>query len=271
MIGKLIYFEITKKWRTVKYLLLGYAGIQTLLLLVIRLFFWNEGIAEELTIDIADKASQHANVISASFILTMVVFFLLAAFLGAYPFIEGIYRFERDLSGKQAYLELMIPAVSWKKVFSKLIATLCSLIVFGTVSLLSIFLFFAVNGNINGSFFEIVWMGIKEIWNDGPKVLILLLFILFSFASFYMIIFFCISIAKSFTHKNTVAIPIGILAFIVVTALISALSMQLEKVPIIEYSIMSYSSSLSTTISQVLIFIAALAGTSWLMEKRIEH
>jgi hypothetical protein len=68
-------------------------------------------------------------------------------FIGAYPFVESIYRYERDLSGKQAYLELMIPAVGWMKVLSKLIATMVGLVICGTLSLLSMFMYFMVNSN----------------------------------------------------------------------------------------------------------------------------
>jgi hypothetical protein len=262
MIGKLFCYEITKKWRSSRNLLLGYAGIQIILLFVIRVFLWNQDAANALT----DHAPKTGNM-SLSFALTMALFFTLAAFLGAYPFLEGIYRFERDVSGKQAYLELMIPAAAWKKVLSKLLATLCSLVVCGTVSLLSFFVFFAVNTNLLRTIFQ----QIRINWSDIPQIALFVVFLLFSFASFYMIIFFCISIAKSFTHKNTVAVPIGILTFIIITTLIVFLTVQVDKVPLIKYTFLDIEANLSSTIEEILLFAAAMAGTSWLMEKRIEH
>lgn len=267
MIGKLIYFELMKKWRSAKYLLLGYLGIQALTLLITRIFLWNSEIGEML---IKNGAATSSNA-SLPFVLSMILFFMLALALGAFPFIEGIYRFERDLSGKQAYLELMIPAVSWQKLLAKLVATLCSLIVCGTVSLLSMILFFLVNCKIDASLIEIIRQCLGTISKDGLQMILVLVYMLFGFASIFMIVFFCISIAKSFTHKNTVAVPIGILTFIVIIGLISALAFQLDKVPLVKFNFLELETSLSRTLADIMTFLAAMAGTSWLMEKRIEH
>jgi hypothetical protein len=215
MIGKLYCFEIMKKWRSAKYLLLGYLGIQALNLLITRIFLWNSEIAKSFTVNSSTVTSNA----SLPFVLTMILFFMLTLFLGAFPFIEGIYRFERDLSGKQAYLELMIPAVSWKKVLAKLLATLSSLVVCGTVSLLSMLIYITVN--VDSRAIEVIWENIKTL--DWLQVILVLIYMLFSFASSFMIIFFCIAIAKSFTHKNTIAVPIGIAAFIVICGCIAAL------------------------------------------------
>lgn len=267
MTGKLILFEINKKWRSTKFLLLGYLGIQALILLVTRVFLWNTGIANNLT---NNGVSSSSNEFSLPFGLTMILFFLLSLALGAFPFLEGIYRFERDMSGKQAYLELMIPAVSWKKLIAKLIATLCSLVVCGTVCLGSIFLFFAVNGNPD-SVREAMGQILRGLADNWTQVVLVVVYLLFGFASSFMIIFFCIAIAKSFTHKNTVAVPIGILAFLVITGLLAALAFQLDKIPLLRFEVFSMETNLSRTLADIIAFLAAVAGTSWLMEKRIEH
>jgi hypothetical protein len=47
--------------------------------------------------------------------------------------------------------------------------------------------------------------------------------------------------------------------------------MQLDKVPLMKFNLWEIESSLSRTLADVVIFLAALAGTSRLMEKRIEH
>lgn len=264
MIGKLIYFEIMKKWRSAKYLLLGYLGIQALNLIITRLFLWNNKIGDTFI-----HSGTTPNNASLPFILTTILFFTLAFFLGAFPFIEGIYRFERDLSGKQSYLELMIPAISWKKVLAKLTATLSSLIVCGTVSLFSMFLYVMVNFNAQA----IEFMGdiVEALSRDWLKLILVLLYVLFSVASSFMIVFFCITIAKSFTHKNRIAVPIGIAAFLVITGCIAALGIQLDRIPLVKFSLWEIETSLSRTLADIIVFLAAIAGASWLMEKRIEH
>ncbi len=265
MIGKLYCFEIMKKWRSAKYLLLGYLGIQTLILLITRAFLWNSELSNAFTIN-GDPVTNNA---SLPFILTMVLFFILAFLLGAFPFLEGIYRFERDLSGKQAYLELMIPAVSWKKVVAKLLATLSSLVVCGMVSLLSMFIYITVNFNAQAFIREML----ADISKNWLQVIPVLLYMLFSFASSFMLIFFCITIAKSFTHKNTIAVPIGIAAFLILCGLIAALGIQVGKVPLMEFRfiLLKMIVPLSRILLDIVVFLAAIIGTSWLMEKRVEH
>jgi hypothetical protein len=264
MIGKLIYFEIMKKWRSAKYLLLGYLGIQALNLLITRIFLWNNKIGDAFI-----HSGTAPNNAGLPFILTTILFFILAIFLGAFPFIEGIYRFERDLSGRQSYLELMIPAVSWKKVLAKLAATLSSLIVCGTVSLFSMFMY--VMANFNAQAIEFIGDIIEALSHDWFKVILVVLYMLFSCAASFMIIFFCITIAKSFTHKNRIAVPIGIAAFLIITGCTAALGIQLDKIPLMKFSLWEIETSLSRTLADIIVFLAAIAGTNWLMEKRIEH
>jgi hypothetical protein len=264
MIGKLISFEIMKKWRSARYLLLGYLGIQVLNLLITRTFLWNS----ELGSTIMNNGTASGNA-SLPFVLTTILFFMLAVFLGAFPFIEGIYRFERDLSGKQSYLELMLPAISWKKVLAKLIATLSGLIVCGTVSLFSMFMYALIN--FSTQTIEAIDEILKALSQTWHQAILVMFYLLFSCASSFMIIFFCITIAKSFTHKNRIAVPIGIAAFLIITGCIAALGMQLDMIPLVKFSIWQIDTSLSRTLMDLFVFLAAITGTSWLMEKRIEH
>lgn len=276
MLGKLISYELVKKWKSSKFLLLGYIMVQAIIIFVIRVFLWNEEISKGFyTNEAVAKAGGDINItagngVSVTFVLLTAVFFLLALFIGAYPFIESIYRYERDLSGKQAYLELMIPAVGWMKVLSKLIATMVSLVVCGTLSLLSMFMFFMINSNFK-YLTELFQQFLNLMSGNGLEVTLMLLFMLFSFAATYMTIFFCISVAKAFTHKNTVAVPIGILVFIIITACIGLISTQLNGFPIVNYNIGTINFTLSSTLLDIAVFLATLAGTSWLIEKKIEH
>ena len=273
MLGKLIGYELIKKWKSSKFVLLGYALIQLALLFVIRVFLWNENVADGLLIQVDSNtvsAGSTSGDVGVAFVLLTGLFFTLAFFIGAYPFLESIYSFERDLSGKQAYLELMLPVVAWKKVISKLIATLASLIVCGTLSLLSMFAYFMVNSNFM-YLLDIFEALMNALLKNGLNIVLLILHMLFSFALLYLIVFLCIAIAKSFTHKNTIAVPIGILAFVLVATGLVALQVQIDKLPIYRYAILGSEFTVSSILMNVVLFIVALAGTSQLMEKRIEY
>lgn len=265
MLGKLITYELRKKWKSSRFVLLGYGAVQLLLLLIIRIFLWNEGMIDGFTLNSDTSAN-----FNAAFGLLTLAFFMLSFMLGAYPFLESMYRFERDLSGKQAYLELMIPAAAWQKVLSKLIATVVSLVVCGTLSLFSMFIFMMVNSNFR-YFFEFFDMLIKEIGRNPIGFIVAIVLILFSFACLYIMIFMCITVAKAFTHKNTIAVPIGILAFIMLTVLFTALEGQVGRFPIYTFRLMDISFALSTAVMNIVIFTLLLIGTGWLMEKKIEH
>jgi hypothetical protein len=271
MLGKLIGYELVKKWKSSKFVLFGFVMIELVLLLIIRMFLWNEGFGEGIVIDSdAVHVNESANA-GPAFIILSLLYFILTFFIGAYPFLESIYRFERDLSGKQAYLELMLPAASWKKVFSKLIATVAGLIICGSLSLAAMFTYIMVNSNFK-DFMEILRFLIDAITIDNVLNLILLILaMLFAFALFYLIIFFCIAIAKSFTHKNVIAIPIGILAFTLISLITAYIEAKILDVPLYTYTVFGAKFTLSNMLLDIMLFITALIGTSWLMEKRIEH
>lgn len=284
MLGKLITYELIKKWKSSKFLLLGYVLIQAVILFVIRVFLWTDEISKGFYINggnssaggsVSASLGDGVNVsaggnVSTSFALMTVLFFVLTLVIGAYPFVESIYRYERDLSGKQAYLELMIPAVGWKKVLSKLLATMVSLVICGTLSLLSMFMYFMINSNFR-YLMELIRQFAGLMADKGLEAALMVVFIMFSFASTYMAIFFCISVAKAFTHKNTIAVPIGIFVFILILLLMGLISTQLSGFPIVNYTIGQITFTLSSTLLDIAVFLAALAGTSWLIEKKIEH
>ena len=265
MLGKLIVHELRKKWKSSKFILLGYGAVQILLLLIIRVFLWNEGYIDGFAIDSETTAN-----FDLSFGLLTFVFFILSFMIGAYPFLESMYRFDRDLSGKQAYLELMIPAAAWQKVLSKLIATLAGLVVCGVLSLFSMFLFVMVNSNFQ-YLTEIIQGVIQVISSDPISLIVGILMILFGFACLYIMIFMCIAVAKAFTHKNTIAVPIGILTFILLTAIVSMLEGQAARFPIYTFRFLDISFALSTMVTSIVLFGLLLLGTGWLMEKKIEH
>src|SRR5665648_761260 len=78
---------------------------------------------------------------SFTFGVITILYFVFAAGVFSFPFIETINRFEKDLSGKQAVLELMIPIISWKKILAKLIVAVVTTVVFQMIAALSCLLY----------------------------------------------------------------------------------------------------------------------------------
>ncbi|MHB8126178.1 MAG: hypothetical protein ACYDEJ_11145 [Desulfitobacteriaceae bacterium] len=264
MLIKLINYEIIKKWKASRYFLFGYVVLQAVLLMLTRVFFWN---------DMMPNISVHNNWDQGtfSFVCTIALYFVLVAILSIYPFIESIYRYERDLSGKQAVLELMIPIISWKKIVSKLITTICATSVCLLLAAFTIIAFVLITGNFDKSMVDMLLNNIKYAMHFPMKIIVVSLFVIFNLVSLYMIFFFCTAFSKAFSHKKKVAVPIGIGVFIILVAVFGYLGMQIEKIPIYTYSILGMNYSISSTIYDILVFILLLLGTSWLMEKRIEH
>ena len=266
MLIKLVKYEFVKRWKALRYALLGYILLQTLLLIITRSFFWNSDIVK---IFVENDTNSCGN--STPFILTMILYFILAIFIGVLPFIEGLYRYDKDLSGKQSVLELMMPIVSWKKIISKLIAALYSTIISVGLATLSIVTFILIISNFEKSIVNGILNFIGDIFQSPTMFIFASLSIIFCFLSVYMIIFCCIAFSKSISHKNKIAAPIGIVTFVLLIAALAFLNIQVQKIPIVKYNILGTEDSLSSTIMSILVFLAALFGTSWLMENKIEH
>lgn len=265
MLNKLMEFEFVKRWKALRYVLLGYILLQTSLLIISRSIFWNSAVPR-----IFIENDSNCQGVGAAFIVTMLLFFIVVLIIGMFPIIESIYRFDRDLSGKQAVLELMIPIISWKKVIAKLATALCSTVVCVGLAVLSATLFILVNSNFEPSITN-VFLNIIHNTFQSPMILILvLLYTVFCFASIYMIIFLCIAFSKSFSHKNKIAVPIGIVSFVICIVVLILLNTLLEGIPLVKFDIFGTEDSLSSLILSILVFSAALLGTSWLMEKKIE-
>lgn len=266
MLIKLMKFEFIKRWKALRYVLLGYILLQTLLLIITRSFFWNSNIVKFFVENDANSCKG-----SISFVLTMILYFILAIFIGVLPFIEGLYRYGKDLSGKQSVLELMMPIISWKKIISKLITALCSTVICVGLATLSIVTFILTNSNFENSIVNAILNFIKGIFQSPVSFILATLYIIFCLLSIYLIAFCCIAFSKSISHKNKIAVPIGIAAFVICIAALAFLNIQVQRIPIVEYNILGTEDSLSSTIVSVLVFLAALFGTSWLMENKIEH
>ena len=266
MLINLIKYEFVKRWKTLRYIFLGYILLQTLLLIISSAFFWNSNMAKVFI-----EPSNNCQGIGISSALAMGLYFILAILIVMFPFIESLYRFDRDLSGKQSALELMIPVISWKKIVSKLITVLCSTIICIGLGTLSIITFILLSSNFEKSIVDGILNVIKDIFQSPTQFILSTLYILLCFLSIYLIIFFCIAFSKSFSHKNKIAAPIGILTFVLLIAALALLNSLILRIPLIKFTILGTEDSLSSIIMSLLVFLAALFGTSWLMENKIEH
>lgn len=266
MLINLIKYEFVKKWQALRHVLLGYILIQTVLLIIARGFLWNSDIAK-----IFIESDNSFSGGSVPFGLTMILYFVLAIFLGALPFIEGLYRYDKDLSGKQSVLELMIPIISWKKIISKLITAVCSTIIGIGLATLSIVTFILIISNFDQSIVNEILNFMQNIFQSPTRFIVGSLYIIFNLLSIYMIAFCCIAFSKSISHKNKIAVPIGILTFALLVAALGFLNIQVQRMPIVEYNMFGTKDSLSATMMSILVFFTALFGTSWLMENKIEH
>jgi len=266
MLVKLLGYEFYKKWKVSRYILGGFIVLQVLLLTITRVFLWNDALAK-VVMGIGNNGQ------NGSFTLGLIslLYFGFAAGLFFLPLIENVYRFEKDLSGKQAVLELMIPIISWKKILSKLIVTLCTTIVFQMIAALSIMAYMLVNSNFNKEIVDSILNVARIIIASPAKSSYLALNMLFALASLYMLVMFCIAFSKSISHKNRIAVPIGIGMFIACLVVLIVAVIQLGKFPLVKFDLFGIEQSLSEMIFEILFFVLPFLGASFLMEKRIEN
>ena len=266
MLINLIKYEVVKRWKTLRYFFLGYILLQTLLLLISSAFFWNSNMAKVFT-----ETSNNCQGIGTSSTLAMLLYFIMAILIVMFPFVESLYRFDRDLSGKQSALEFMIPVIAWKKIVSKLITVLCSTIICIGLGTLSIITFILLSSKFEKSIIDAILNVISNNLHSPTQFILGTLYTLLCFLSIYLISFFCIAFSKSFSHKNKIAVPFGMLTFVLIITALMSLNTLILRVPIITFTILGTEDSLSSLIVSLLVLSAALFGTSWLMENKVEQ
>lgn len=267
MLIKLLKYELVKKWKVLRYVLIAYVFIETLILILTRGFLLNTDITKMF-----DKNNGDFQSVGAVFGLTMLLYFALAIFIGMFSIFEGFFRFGKDLSGKQSALEHMLPVASWKKVISKIMINLCSNVVCFGLSTLSIIMFILINSNFDKTIVYGILKVIQESFQSPARLVVTVVYILLCFFSMYAIIFCCIAFSKSISHKSRISVPIGIVAFAVFVVFCTFTDkLLIDGFPIINYSILGEKSSLSSNMMSLLIFFGALFATSWLMENKVEH
>ena len=265
MLTNLIKYEFIKRWKASRYVLLGFILLQTVLLAVSGIFFWNGSIAKVFT----EKNFDCQNA-GASSVIAMLIYFIAALSIGFFPFFEGITRFNKDLSGKQSVLERMLPAASWKKIVSKLITVLCSTILGVGLGTLSVITFILFSSRFDSRIVDGIQNALRVAFQSPVLFILCTLYILFCFFSLYLMAYFCIAVSKVFSHKSKIAVPIGIAAFAALVTALAFLNNLMLQFPIISFNLLG-EDSLSSLIVSVLVFLGALSGTSWLMDNKIEH
>jgi hypothetical protein len=197
--------------------------------------------------------------------------FILSILIAVFPFIESIYRFDKDLSGKQSMLEQMIPVISWKKVLSKLISTLCCTVIGLLLGTMSIILFILLSSHFDKGITGGILNFMKDHFLSPAQLVLDAFYLLFCFFSMNLIFFFCIAISKSISYKKKIAVPIWILTFVLLIAAVAFLGTLLQRVPIIEFTVLGTGDSLSSMILSMVVFVGTLSVTSWLMENKVDH
>ncbi|HEY5563232.1 MAG TPA: hypothetical protein VIK72_16050 [Clostridiaceae bacterium] len=247
---KLLSFELLKKWKTYKIALISVIILQAILMLVSRLTFDNK-------FDIA------LGFIMFIYVLTIMLMF-------CFPLIEIMYRYNKDLSGKQSVLELSIPIISWKKVLAKLIVSVGCIGFFILLALASLILYSAVFGysseTISSDFISLF----NQIIAAPDKFIIGLIYGVFTLASFILTIYFCITLSKVISHKNKIAVPISIGIFIAYNVALWFIAQQINKIPAVSFNLWGSNYSILASVFDIVMFALVFVGTSWLVENKIE-
>jgi len=271
MLTNLLKYEFMKKWKSMKYILLGYAILEVILLVTNRILLSRNG--NEMLFGDGTITNEK---IGFLFFISIVFYFLLIVLISIFPFFEGVTRYEKDLSGKQAPLELMIPAPSWKKILSKLISTIGVTIVCVVIALASVMIFILVMSDFDKVVLTAFSNWFKTILEYPFSSIVTVAFVILAYASFYLLVNFCTAVAKSITHKNKLSTLISIITFGVLVVIMTYLSIRIDNYPIVSFEFYKgletgFVSSLSSIILDVAILIFSFTGTSYIMEKRIEY
>lgn len=247
---KLLSFELLKKWKMNRGILIGGIIFQSFLLLCLKIIYSGK--------------------VNLAIIIISVLYSFSIIMMLCFPLIESIYHFNKDLSGKQSALELLIPITSWKKVLAKLIVSVASIILLNLIAFASILMLIAILTKslkeIRMAFSEII----SEIAASPVQYTTDLAYALFALASLIIVIYFCIALSKSISHKNKIAVPIGFGTFIAYCILSVLISDQLRKLSIITFKLWNENYSMVLVIFDIIVFALAFTGTSWLVEKKIE-
>ena len=171
-------YEFTKRWKASRYVLPGYILLQSALLLISGVFFWNGNMAKAFA-----ENGFGCPAIGVPSAIAIILYFVMALLICVYPYAEGITRFNLDLSGRQSVLEHMIPAASREKIISKLISVLCSTVVCFVLGALSVVSFFLLAGGLQSPIADVILKVIQDVIQSPARLVVGLLYILFNILS----------------------------------------------------------------------------------------
>lgn len=265
MLINLLKYEFTKRWKASRYVLLGFILLQFVLLAISGLFFWNDNMAKVFT-----EKNFECQSTGAASVIAMLIYFIAAVLIFLFPFFEVITSFNKDLSGRQSVLERMIPAASWKKILSKLITFICSAVLGAGLATLSVITFILVSSRFDNHIVNTILNTLRIAFQSPVQLILNILYILFCFLSLMLLIYLSITVSKVFSHKSKIAVPIGIAVFAALVTVLSFVNTFTLQFPIIRFNLLG-EDSLSSLLVSLLVFIAALSGTAWLMDNKIEN
>ena len=236
---KLLSFEFFKRWRSYRVGFVGEIALQIILIVPLAVF----------------NCMNFRSIPSA--VVAIVYMFILATIL-FFPPIESITRFNRDIFGNVAVLELSLPLPAWKKVLSKLIVTFCFLLaalLLCTVSLTALWML-----TDGAKFFKEVASLFAEIGAHSSQAAEITAFIVLNGIASFCIIIFSLVLSRAITHRIKTASWISGGIFIGLLTIYIILHVQIYinfgMIPTILYLI-----ALS-----VIMFLSA----SWLLENKVE-
>lgn len=265
MLINMLKYEFTKRWKASRYVLLGFILLELALLTISGLFFWNDNMAKVFT----EKSFECQNAGAAS-IIAMLIYFIAALLIALFPFFECMTRFNKDLSGRQSVLERMLPTSSWKKIVSKLITLLCSAILGVGLGTLTVITFILFSSHFDNRIVESILNTLRVAFQSPVQLILSTLYILFCLLSLMMLVYFSITVSKVFSHKSKIAVPIGIAVFAALVTVLSFVNTFTLQFPIIRFNLLG-EDSLSSLLVSLLVFIATLSATTWLMDNKIEN
>lgn len=265
MLVSLLKYEFMKRWKILRLGLLGFVLVEAVLLIASKVMLIRSNIPQLFA-----ENNENINV-GAPLFFTILIYFLAIFTLSMVPSIDGAMSFEKDLSGKQAPLELMIPVPAWKKVASKLISVVCSNIISGIIIIAFSVLFLLVMSNFQKSIVDGILEGLQLIISSPGKDLFVIISGFFAYSSFFLLLLFCIAVAKWITHRNHLSNLISLAVFVVSVSLFIFLSIQMDKFPIETIDLYGITLTVSSIILYIVIFCLLYFSTSFIMENKIEN
>lgn len=202
-------------------------------------------------------------VVLQGFCLTFYVMTFIA--LMSFPIITSIKDFNNDISKSHAVLELSLPFQSWKKIFSHLVVTICTLFInLLAVNVYTFILLKCFAGSENG-YIKNLFSGININAFSSPKSVLSALVSIIGYITFITICYFCIAFIKFLSHKIIFGVPLGV---IICSAFLIAFFFIGTRIPI-PY-MQGYSIYLRVMLIDIVFIVPAFLGTSWLLENKVE-